>query len=63
MNIQSHKDKDYIRQLVALYSVDYILTDISDKEEQEMGTYFLQEAGMVKVRRIRDYKNATQSWQ
>lgn len=38
MNIQSHIDKDYIRQLVALYSVDYILTDISDKEEQEMGT-------------------------
>lgn len=62
MNIQSHEDKAFISQLVALYSIDNILTDISDKE-QEMGTYFLQEAGMVKVRRIRDYKNATQSWQ
>ena len=40
MKIQSHKDKDFIRQLVALYSIDNTLTDISDKE-QEMGTYFL----------------------
>lgn len=40
MKIQSNKDKNFIRQLVALYSIDNILTDISDKE-QEMGTYFL----------------------
>ena len=40
MNIQSPIDKDFIRQIVALYSIDNILTDISEKE-QEMGTYFL----------------------
>ena len=40
MNIQSSIDKDYIRHVVALYSMDSILTNISDTE-QEMGTYFL----------------------
>lgn len=40
MKIQTERDKKFIRQLVTSYNIDYILTGISDKE-QEMGTYFL----------------------
>ena len=40
MKIKSPTDKKFISHIVALYSIDNILTGISDKE-QEMGTYFL----------------------
>lgn len=41
MKIQSYDDRRFIRQFVALYSVDTLLVGISNREE-EIGMYFYQ---------------------